>query len=220
MAKKGVPRPRWTGQEDDAIREHYPDAAACAAALEGLGTTRNRDAIMRRAQALGLARKGTTDVWGRTEKAILTEYYPDGGPTEVKERLAELGYERTEAAITSRAKILGVRRIDRGVEGKWTDAEVEIIRKAYQTCSISQIREELAKHGYDRSESAINARIHILGLKRKPVRRKEKAGDSKIINFVLDTVLDGQIIDRLAATRNRSEYIRRLIKKDIESEKK
>lgn len=215
MPNKGVPRPRWTREEDETITRWYPDVERCEEELSKVGRGRNRDSVVRRAQTLGLSVGGSREAWSDEENELLARYYPTEGPSGVIRRLAEVGSERTTSAVTSRAKILGVQRIDRGVEGRWCDEEVEVVKTYYPLGGVAMTERELRRRGYERTRSAINARAQIVGARKEPVRRAEKAGDVKVMNFVLDTVLDREIIDKLGSQRNRSDYIRSLIRRDI-----
>ena len=70
-------------------------------------------------------------------------------------RLAFL-LKRTEKAIRSRAKVLGLRRTDRR---PWTDAEDRRLRRLYATRSAAECAQVL-----DRTVSAVQQRVNLLGL--------------------------------------------------------
>lgn len=218
MPNKGVPRPRWTREEDEAIESNYPDMGACVEAVAALGNDRSEASVARRASTLGLPEGKANVPWTDEESEILASVYPSEGPNGVADALAKAGRVRSISSITSKANIMGVRRIDRGLEGRWTDEEVEIVKRVFPTSSTAKVREELLRHGYDRTREAINARAQILKIRRAPIKRKERVGKIKVVNVVLDTVLDKDVIEHLNGKRNRSEYVRNLVKADIESE--
>ena len=218
MPNKGVPRPRWTREEDEAIESNYPDLGACVDAVAALGNDRSEASVARRASALGLPDGKANVPWTDEESEILANVYPSEGPLGVADALAAIGRVRSISSITSKANVMGVRRIDRGLEGRWTDEEVEIVKRTFPTSSTAKVREELLRHGYDRTREAINARAQILKIRREPIKRKERVGKIKVVNVVLDTVLDRDVIEHLSNKRNRSEYVRNLVKADIDSE--
>jgi hypothetical protein len=158
----------YTDREVQIIRDNYPDYGAKATmdALKAEGYTRSLDSVRMKAKALGVKRdmsKRVTveNVWGADEIAALEEFYPMGGAQMVRARLADMGYDRTEGAISTRATMLGIKMVN-------------------------------------------------------TKRRMTRSGEKRIVNFVLDTKLDREIIERLDSQRNRSDYIRRLVKEDIE----
>jgi hypothetical protein len=158
----------YTDREVQIIRATYPDygAKATVDALKAEGYTRSLDSVRMKAKSLGVKRDMSKrhtgeNVWGDDEIAALEEFYPTGGAQLVKERLSDMGYDRTEGAISTRATMLGIKLVN-------------------------------------------------------TKRRMARSGDKRIVNFVLDTRLDAEIIERLDSQRNRSDYIRRLVKEDIE----
>ena len=209
MADVGTQRPRWTDEEDATLRRLYPDMDACQRELGG----RARASIQRRAQALGITK--TNAAWTKEEDEILSETYPTGGPKATMEALAERGYSRTRSAILSHANHMGVARDDSAYADKWTDEEAELVKQLFPKLGADKTSEELAKRGYVRTPFAVRARANILGIPGHPIRRRERGGDQKIYNFVVDTKLDKEVIERLDSVPNRSGYIRNLVAADI-----
>ena len=215
MPNKGVPRPRWRPEEDDVIRKLYPDTDACEEGLAKLGNPRSKAMISKRARALGVAARNAP--WSDEENEIMASTYPSKGLEATKAALAEAGYERTSSSITSHAKNANIRRDESKMDGRWTNEEIAVVRKLYESCTATEVSERLAQLGYDRTPFAVAARARLLGMERKPIRRKERKGELKVVNFVLDTELDRDVMDALSASRNRSDYIRRLVRQDIAS---
>jgi len=214
MPNKGVSRPHWNDEEDAIVMELYPDVDACIEGLAEIGSDRNRDAVMRRAKKLSLREVASNKPWTDEEDAILRKCYPSGGTDAVCDELGKSGYERSYGAVMSRASALGVRRVDNS-KGQWSDDEVRIVREFYPIGGVIAVERELRANGYERSRAAINSRVQIVGARKNPVRRSGHTGDIKVVNFVVDTVLDKDIIEFLGSHRNRSEYLRRLIAEDM-----
>lgn len=214
MPNKGIPRPHWTDDEDAIVVETYPDVDSCIKKLAKTGSHRNRDSVMRRAKKLGLNETMSNRPWTETEDKILMDNYSKVGAEAVVDMLADVGIERTQSAVLSRASALGVKR-GGNVDGRWTDEEVEIVKEFYPIGGVAAVERELLSHGYERSRSAINSRVQIVGARKEPVRRTERAGDIKVINFVVDTIVDRDLIEHLGKFRNRSEYLRGLITADM-----
>lgn len=154
--------------------------------------------------------------WSETEDAAVREYYPTEGAKGCASTLRTLGYVRTDGAVKERAKNLGVRRdrstMTRNQKGMWTDEEISILRRHFQKGGASGVVEKLAQDGYERTIGAVTTRANMLGLTK---RRMETAGNAKLVNIVLDTKLDAELIRHLDRQRNRSAYIRGLVEKDI-----
>lgn len=217
MPNKGTPRPRWTSAEDDVIRASYPDLDACERGLAEIGCSRNRNVIAKRARNLGLA--GGNEPWSESEDAILRKVYPAYGPSAVVDALKEVGSKRTLSAVTSHANNMGVKRDEGSIESRWSDEETEIVLTMYQNHTAQQISDVLASKGYDRSLYAVSARARTMGLSRNPIRRQQRAGEMKVLNIVLDTILDSDVLDALTSKKNRSMYVRELVRRDLASQK-
>jgi len=158
--------------------------------------------------------------WSETEDAAVREYYPTEGAKGCASTLRTLGYVRTDGAVKERAKNLGVRRdrskMTRNQEGMWTDEEISILRRHFPKGGASEVVKRLAQDGYERTIGAVTTRANMLGLKvTNTKRRMETAGKAKLVNIVLDTKLDAELIRHLDMQRNRSAYIRGLVEKDI-----
>lgn len=214
MPNKGVPRPHWNDDEDAIVMELYPDVDACIEGLAEIGSDRNRDSVERRAKKLSLREVASNKPWNDEEDTILKKCYPSGGVDAVFDGLGKSGYERSYGAIMSRASALGVKR-GRNSKSQWSDDEVRIVMEFYPIGGVVAVERELRANGYERSRAAINSRVQIVGARKKPARRSGHTGDIKVINFVVDTVLDKDIIEFLGSHRNRSEYLRRLIADDM-----
>lgn len=158
--------------------------------------------------------------WTMTEDSAIREFYPSMGPKGCRKLLRELGYDRTDGAVKERAKHLKVKRdmtlVRRDVDGAWTDAEILILKTEFPVGGAEGVKAELARHGFDRTMGAITARASMLGVRMTNTKRRmERGGDQKLVNICLDTELDKDVIEKLSSQRNRSEYIRSLVRKDI-----
>lgn len=160
--------------------------------------------------------------WSETEDAAVREYYPTKGPRGCRAVLRDLGYDRTEGAIKERAKHLKVKRdmslVRRDVDGAWTDEEISVLRSEFPKGGAERVRTALEGMGYERTAGAISTRAAMLGVKMSNTKRRmERSGDTKLVNICLDTELDSDVIDKLNSQRNRSEYLRNLVRRDIGS---
>lgn len=205
---------RWTEREDQIISEAYAvgGTSACVDALRSEGYDRGLTAVSRRARKIGVAAKSESPLanrWTPEETEVVRSLYPEGGAEAVRARLAEMGRERTTAAISSRAHAMGVRH---QVSGEWSGPELDVLRELYPTGGASAVRDELRRMGKDRTMGAINTRATMLGVK---TRRMERGGVKVIRNICLDTKLDGDVIERLDSVRNRSQYVRDLVRRDM-----
>lgn len=158
--------------------------------------------------------------WSKEEDAMVAALYPDLGAKGTTEELRKSHFLRTAAAVKERAKTLGVKRdtksTPRIMDGAWSDEELAIITDEYPTGGSERVKKVLSRKGYDRTLGAITTRASMLGLKTKNTKRRmTKGGDKVQINLCMDTVLDKEVIDKLDSQRNRSEYVRSLIRKDM-----
>lgn len=159
--------------------------------------------------------------WSKEEDEIIRAVYPTMGARATKQALASQHYLRTEGATKERAKNLGVRRdmstMTRRTENAWTERELDVLRAAYAKGGSRLAKRELDRIGCDRTIGAINARAHMLGiLTPKGERRADKGGGENVIrNICLDVNLDGDVIEKLDSVRNRSHYVRELVRRDI-----
>ncbi len=160
--------------------------------------------------------------WSEEEDAMVAALYPDLGAKGTATELKKSHFLRTAAAVKERAKTIGVKRdtkrTPRVMDGAWTDEELAIIADEYPVGGSEHVKKVLGKKGYDRTLGAITTRASMLGLRTKNTKRRMvKGGDKVQINLCMDTVLDREVIDKLNSQRNRSEYVRNLIRKDMEA---
>lgn len=159
--------------------------------------------------------------WTEEEDNIIRETYPDNGARATKLKLASKHYMRTEGAVKERAKNLKVRRdmstMRRQAENKWTDEQLRVLKDAYREGGARLAKTELEKIGCVRTIGAINTRAHMLGIVTpKGERRVDRGGGKKLIrNICLDVNLDKDVIKKLDSVRNRSHYVRELVRRDI-----
>lgn len=114
--KKRAPQ-RWSEREEQILAEEYPKGGTNAVYERMLaeGFDRERGAIRMRAHAKGIQneeymRRTGTDEWSDEEVGILRDFYVDHGAQYVKDRLAEIGKERSLGSIRGRATIMGLHR--------------------------------------------------------------------------------------------------------------
>ena len=158
--------------------------------------------------------------WTEIEDAVIREYYPTKGSKGCEEILRGIGCVRTLGAIKEHAKLLKVKRdkatITRNVEDAWTEPELAILKTYFPKGGTQLVMGELVKNGYHRTSGAIATRAAILGVRvENTKRRMERSGETKLVNICLDTNIDSDVIDKLSRQRNRSEYIRELVRNDI-----
>ena len=153
--------------------------------------------------------------WTEPEDAIIRDVYPDRGAKATVKALREQHFIRTEGAVKERTRVLGVKRdmrkMTRNAKGKWTQAEIDILRKVYPIEGAKGVRKVLLSMGIDRTIASINVRASMCGV----MRHRPNGGEKTIRNICLDTKLDVDIIDKLDSVRNRSQYVRELVSKDI-----
>lgn len=207
-------RTRWSKEEDDIIRDSYHEGIdACVTRLAEGGYDRARDAVARRAQALGAAR--VNRVWTDAEDAIVRASYPSLGTGGTLDALREAGYARTPWSVITRAQRLGVARDEALLTNRWHQHEDDIIRELFPDHSTAEVQRALEDAGSRRTANAVNARAQNLGVRRGPMRRKATSGKTAMVNFIIDLVYDKDVAEQLAAQRNRSEYLRNLVRADI-----
>jgi hypothetical protein len=154
------------------------------------------------------------------EVQIIKDNYPDYGAKATTEALKAEGYVRSLDSVRMKAKALGVKRdMSKRHTGEnvWSDEELSTLKEFYPIGGTPLVKEKLDSMGCERTEGAITTRAAMVGVKLvNTKRRMTRSGEKRIVNFVLDTTLDREIIERLDSQRNRSDYIRRLVKEDIE----
>lgn len=158
--------------------------------------------------------------WTEREDQIIRDNYPDLGTKVCAALLRSEGYSRTDGAVKERAKNIGVKRdmtkITRTVENAWTKEELSVLKSAYPRGGAELVAKTLADMGYHRTVGAVNTRAAIVGVRRADtVRRMERKGKTRLVNICLDTELDADIIAKIDGQRNRSAYIRELVRGDI-----
>ena len=123
----------WTPGEDATLSRMYPSAPwpELLRAIPG----HTRDAIARRAQALGLRRVCYRQKWTEDERAILREHYATRGPGWCAR---ELG--RSAEAVTLQAHRMGVQRTPR-----YSDEDVRRLRELWPDHTSAQIGEEIGR---------------------------------------------------------------------------
>lgn len=158
MEKKRVP---WTQEEDNILISHYLDMKSkCFDLLQ----RRSFEACKSRVWRLGLCktrlviadRQMPIKRWTSQEDNILSCYYPYEGNS-VVERLPG----RTVGAIQQRVQKLGLQRIARFANDRWSWEEDNILRMYYPQMGI-----KMSKMIPHRSKAAISNRATILGIKR------------------------------------------------------
>ena len=118
--------PKWTEEEDDAIRLFYPSRGAegTVKELKSMNYNRTAGAVKEHAKHLGVRRDRRLmehdNAWSDEELSVMRREFPLGGAARVKDMLTGMGYDRTIGAINTRASMLGlkkrnkVRRMERG----------------------------------------------------------------------------------------------------------
>ena len=156
--------------------------------------------------------------WTQEEDSIIRKYYPSKGAKGTTEELRSRLHVRTPDAVKTRANHLKVRRDRSKIEhdNAWTEAEVEIVRSTFPDEGPDGTARKLREMGYDRTEGSVSSRASMLGVRYKNTKRRmAKGGDKVIRNICLDTSLDEDVIRMLDSVRNRSEYVRNLVRKDL-----
>lgn len=178
MSADGQP---FTEQDDAAIRVFYPTEGAV-----GLSTRLNRSprSINRRARALN---PESPRAWSTEDKAVVLEFYPQGGAPLVASRLAS---KRTHKAIGLMAKRLGL-HADALLPGTswtpgtvpsnrdgWSEKEDELLRRHAGTVPLKRIFEEhFASATPRRTYAAVAQRLSALGLTKPRLPPSHKATD-------------------------------------------
>ena len=118
----------WTEEENNILREYYlVEGTRVADRLEG----RTREAVRIQAKKLGLC---NSDLWTNEEIEILKKYYLIEG-LKVIDRING----RTKAAIGAQARRLGMKKPQNQLKQKWTDEEIEILKKYYSIEGLNVI---------------------------------------------------------------------------------
>lgn len=154
----------------------------------------------------------------KTEEEVVRAFYPTEGAKGCVARLRELGYVRNSDSVRIKAASLGVRR-DRSKKfpvDSWSEEEISVLRRHYPQLGVKGTRKALSDAGFDRSYVAVRDKAAELGVNGPHYRKKAKGkGDVKLIHVCLDTNFDADIIDEIESQRNRSEYIRSLVRLDM-----
>lgn len=139
----------WSKEEDDVIRNFFPDEQA---EIYMRLPNRTKDAIRRRAVAIGLAEPMQKLCWTKKEEAILRKYYPTEGNA-----ICSRFPSRTKQSVLGKAIALGLVSPSRPY--RWTKEEDDILQKYY------------SKEGADvclrlpgRTRTAVRNRVHTRGL--------------------------------------------------------
>jgi len=160
----------------------------------------------------------TYPTWTKEEDAVIRQFYPSNGADGTSKELRSRNYVRTAGAVKERAKHLKVKR-DRSLmrpENAWSEEELAVLRETFPHGGPQAVMETLRELGYSRTSGAISTRAAMLGLRmRNTKRRMTKGGDKVIRNICLDTTLDSEVIAKLDSVRNRSQYVRQLVARDI-----
>lgn len=158
--------------------------------------------------------------WSEQEDEMVKALYPDLGARGTTAALRAEHFIRTEGAVKVRAKHLNVKRdrskIHRVQDDMWTPEELDVIRASYPTGGAEVTKRYLDAMGHNRTIGAINTRAAMMGVKLLNTKRRMTKGGEKVIrNICLDTQLDSDVIEKLDSVRNRSQYVRDLVKADI-----
>jgi len=148
-----IPTRRWSEAEETFLRA----AAAAAVPSSAIASRLNRTpyAVRRRRETIG-ATSPRARPYTAEEDALIAATIQRGEP------LASLAdtLGRSHDALRLHARQLGLLRVKQ--RRRWTVADDERLRYAYTTgCSVAQTKQRLLP---DRSEGAIVARAHLLGL--------------------------------------------------------
>jgi len=148
-----IPTRRWSEAEETFLRA----AAAAAVPSSAIASRLNRTpyAVRRRRETIG-ATSPRARPYTAEEDALIAATIQRGEP--LASFAATLG--RSHDALRLHARQLGLLRVKQ--RRRWTVADDERLRYAYTTgCSVAQTKQRLLP---DRSEGAIVARAHLLGL--------------------------------------------------------
>ena len=165
---------RWTEEEDEVIREHYPsEGPSCSERIPG----RDKSSVASRANKLGLRKYSA---WSEEDDLIMREYYPlEGG--KVILRLPG----KTKNQVRSRAWFLGLQGTYLGKKqkrGYWSIEEDTVIRERYP-------KEGLGVSGSlpGRTKAAIRLRASALGVAVKDNRRGYRVWTKNDIKVLKET---------------------------------
>ncbi|HEX3056777.1 MAG TPA: hypothetical protein VHP82_11620 [Gaiellaceae bacterium] len=148
-----IPTRRWSEAEETFLRA----AAAAAVPSSAIASRLNRTpyAVRRRRETIG-ATSPRARPYTAEEDALIAATIQRGEP--LASFADTLG--RSHDALRLHARQLGLLRVKQ--RRRWTVADDERLRYAYTTgCSVAQTKQRLLP---DRSEGAIVARAHLLGL--------------------------------------------------------
>lgn len=156
--------------------------------------------------------------WTQEEDSLIRKYYPSKGAKGTTEELRSRLHVRTPDAVKTRANYLKVRRDRSKIEhdNAWSEEEIAILRETFPKEGPEGTAKRLRAMGYERTVGSISSRASMLGVRfENTKRRMQKGGDKVIRNICLDVKLDGDVIKRLDSVRNRSEYVRGLVREDL-----
>ena len=156
--------------------------------------------------------------WTQEEDSLIRKYYPSMGAKGTTEELRSRLYVRTQDAVKTRANYLKVRRDRSKIEhdNAWSEMEIAILRETFPTEGAEGTAKRLSDMGYDRTVGSISSRASMLGVRFENTKRRMQKGGEKVVrNICLDMKLDSDVIKRLDSVRNRSEYVRNLVRKDL-----
>lgn len=153
---------RWTDKELAILEEYYPLGGYFLCKEKGL--ERRRDATLKKAQSLGLKVNDYNHLkimpkvlWEEWELDILKENYVKVG----KLGMTKLLPHRTEGAIFLKADSLGLHEKEIDIASKWSDEELDILKKYYSEYGPYGCKER----GIDRTHCSIVKKANKLGLK-------------------------------------------------------
>ncbi len=120
---------RWTAEEDELVREHYPEHGPSWAGWSDVLPGRTRANLQVHAYRLGITMEGCARerAWSPAELDAIREHYPEHGSK--WPGWADLLDGRTPGAIAARAERIGVHRYGR-VYGPWTDRQRKAMLRA------------------------------------------------------------------------------------------
>lgn len=111
-------RQEWTGKDDAFISKNWGSMS-----VKDVAVALRRSAPSVKARAIKLGVTDKTPLWSDQEIYILTTFYAQEGSKITREKLAEIGYLRTQRAIRFQATRMGLERSNRQpieipIEGK------------------------------------------------------------------------------------------------------
>lgn len=199
--KRGTIQHFWSSEEIEILRKLYKSASWQD--LKSALPKRNKSAINGKASSLKLKRKYN---WSNEDIEKLKKYFG----TLDWESLMKMFPERTKIAIIGKAEKLHLSSNNYRWKRKWLITEDNILREFYSFSS----KEELLKKLPKRNWSQITVRASYFKIKKERINRLR---DQFTVYYPL---INLQIKEFLKSKKNLSSYIRSLIEKDMEREKK